>query len=122
MIRKPLTSLRLESGFSRQNIFWPIVLLLPLALMGWMAFSSVESEFKEILKEQLHSNLKVNVQSFLNWANDKKSDIKVLSAQPEVRKNLLALIQLGAIKGGELRKLESIPRIELVASTLGATL
>ena len=119
MIRKPLTSLRLESGFSRQNIFWPIVLLLPLALMGWMAFSSVESEFKEILKEQLHSNLKVNVQSFLNWANDKKSDIKVLSAQPEVRKNLLALIQQGQLKEANSENLSQSPELSWLRQHLG---
>ncbi len=109
----------MKKFFPGGKVFWPLILLIPLALMGWMAFSSVEKEFKKILVEQLHTVLAVNVQSFINWADDKKLDIKVLSAQPEIRKNLLSLIQKGQIKGVNSQSLVQSPELIWLRQHLG---
>lgn len=86
-------------SFSGEQIFWPVILLLPLVAIGWHAFSTVEKEFKKNLGGQLRATLDANVQSFHFWASEKKVDARVLSAQPEVRKNLLTLIRLAQEDG-----------------------
>ena len=103
----------------RENIFLPVIFLPLLAILGWLTYFAVEKEFKKNLGEQLQSTLITNTHSFRNWAEDVKKDVKIVSNEPGVRKNLLALIKRAQKTGVDSKDLDLSAELAWLREYLG---
>lgn len=69
------------------------VMILFIAIGGY-GVHSVKQEIKSNLVDQLQLTLAANVESLQLFFEDKKLDAQVLADQPEIRKNILSLIEI----------------------------
>ncbi|MGK0179462.1 MAG: PAS domain S-box-containing protein [Nitrospinales bacterium] len=89
-----------------------------IAIGGYGVYS-VKLEIKSSLVNQLQLTLAANVESLRLFFEDKKLDAQVLADQPEIRKNILFLIQLNKKKDLPAKELRQSASLKWLREHLG---
>ncbi len=94
------------------------VMILFIAIGGYGVIS-VKQEIKSNLVDQLQLTLAANVESLRLFFEDKKLDAQVLAEQPEIRKNILSLIEIANKENVSAEKLQQSSSLKWLREHLG---
>jgi PAS domain S-box-containing protein len=94
------------------------IMALFIAIGGY-GVHSVEQEIKGNLVDQLQLTLAANIESLRLFFEDKKLDAQVLADQPEIRKNILSLIEITKKEDVPAEKLRQSASLEWLREHLG---
>jgi len=87
--------------------------------IGGYGVYSVKQEIEGSLVDQLQLTLAANIESLRLFIEDKKLDAQVLADQPEIRKNILSLIQLNKKKDVPAKELRQSASLKWLREHLG---
>jgi PAS domain S-box-containing protein len=87
--------------------------------IGGYGVHSVKQEIKSNLVDQLQLTLTANVESLRLFFEDKKLDAQVLADQPEIRKNILSLIEITKKEDASAEKLRQSASLKWLREHLG---
>jgi PAS domain S-box-containing protein len=94
------------------------IMALFIAIGGY-GLHSVKQEIKGNLVDQLQLTLASNVESLRLFFEDKKLDAQVLADQPEIRKNILSLIEITKKEDVSAEKLKQTTSLKWLREHLG---
>ncbi len=96
-----------------------IIMMICFIVVGGYGVRSVEQEIKSNLADQLQLTLEANIESLRLFFKDKKLNAKVLADQPEIKKNILSLIQLTREKDMSAEELRETSSLKWLREHLG---
>jgi PAS domain S-box-containing protein len=109
-----------EPGLPDSKYLTFLVAIMALFIViGGYGVHSVKQEIKGSLVDQLQLTLAANVEALRLFFEDKKLDAQVLAEQPEIRKNILSLIEITKKKDVSADKLRKSAPLKWLREHLG---
>ena len=82
---------------SRRTLWiWPIAAIVLLVVLGWWLRSSIETAMKDKLEAELVTILKADVTALEIWFEAQKHNVRGIADDPNVRRHVAQLVELGA--------------------------
>ncbi|MZH02676.1 MAG: PAS domain S-box protein [Nitrospinae bacterium] len=107
----------LKRSFSLLPFFLTTIIII--LSVGGIGIWTVQKQMKENLASQLKLMLSGNLESLRIWTKNTKLDARVLSQQPEIRKNLISLLKFAKSKSAHAEDLRKTTELAWLRKNLG---
>ncbi|MFT7462132.1 MAG: tRNA A-37 threonylcarbamoyl transferase component Bud32 [Pseudohongiellaceae bacterium] len=109
-------------GAHRRRVVFGVALIVCLVSFGLWTFDQVEVSLDKLLTDQLQTVLNAEETALRQWLAAVETDAQLWAAHPDVRREVLALVELGDSSASPAKDLQDSPHLPRLIGILAGSL